>query len=71
MDLTTLLVIGGFVLLLLIVLIGGALLAARSESTADDNVVLRILDALVSCLPCVGGTLSRGINTKPSQRKNP
>jgi len=69
MDPQTILVFGGLALALIALLIGGALLAARSESTADDSAVLKILDALISCLPFVGAPLSRGINTTPSQRK--
>jgi len=68
-DPQIILIVGGLALALIALLIGGALLAARSESTADDNVVLKILDALVTCLPIVGSPLSRGINTTPSQRK--
>jgi len=62
--------VGGVVALIGLLLWFGHL-AAHTESTADDSIVLRILDALTFWIPFVGPRIGKQINTIPSQRKEP
>lgn len=61
--------VAGFVALVGLLLLFGHL-ASKTESTCDNSVVLRVLDALTFWIPVVGPRITKQINTKPSQRSD-
>jgi type IV secretory pathway VirB2 component (pilin) len=60
--------VAGVVALVGLLLLFGHL-ASKTESTCDNSIVLRILDAFTFWIPVVGPRITKQIFTKPSQGK--